>query len=171
MSTSSPNNLRNVATVENRSETVAGWFLSIVAAGLLVLVGLPGGVQGVLAGVAGGLALLVAWYALDPPYAFSVGIIALAATVGARPFETIAAVTAAILLLLLVVPDATTSRNRRRALAAIGFMVVLAVVAWSAQTAWDATWATAGVLAGIATLIAYGLHRYEQVQLGVPTRE
>lgn len=149
----------------------AEWLVALVAAGLLVVVGLPTGGSGVLVGALGGLGVLAAWYALAPPYAFAVGQLAFVAALGGRELEPIDWLAVGVLFLLLVVPELDWGRGRWRAALTLAFAVVLAGVAWAGQAAWEATWATAVVLAGTGTLIAYALHRYEHVQLGGPTSE
>lgn len=156
---------------QGRVTTLAGWLLALVAAGLLALVGLPEGFGGLVTGALGGIALLVAWFLLEPPYAFAAGALALVAVLAGRQPEPIALLTGGVLVALLVVSDVSTGPGKRRALGTLAFTGTLAGVAWGAQGAWAETWATALVLVSIGTLIAYGLHRYEQVQLGVPTRE
>ena len=133
-------------------------------AGLIVAAGagmvLESGPLG--AGVAAAVA--VAWLGAGAPYAFVLGQVGLVVGLGGSPTTTPVAQTA---LVVLLITDLAVGRTYAVALAA----VAVATVATGVLLLVDSTAANAlvaGLLMIAAAVVAvYGIHRYEQVALGL----
>lgn len=140
-------------------ETLLGGASALFAAVVVAVVGgLPGMVTAVL--------VPVAWYALPSTYAFAVGQIGVLAVLDTgNPAALLAAQVG--LLGVLLAPAVELSDTEQLV------AVTLAWVGVGGLAAWASTRPTVGIsLAGgtlvIATaLVAYGLHRYQQVSLGL----
>lgn len=135
--------------------------------GLLVVAfagvaGLPGGLAGV--------ATAVIWYGFGIPYAIAVGYVLL---LGLFP-DGINLVSFGItggVMAVFVCSAATGSRSWVRILGfALTMIAVLGGLVWWLFTVWTLWIAASGGLA-VLGLLAYGLHRYELVRLGLVSDE
>lgn len=141
------------------------WLTIASLAALVAAFGAVAGPPGLLAGIA----TAAVGYLLGPPYALAFGHVALVAVVpnGIEPLSVVP-VEAAFVAVLLA-PVRRTASPVRIALVAVASAIALAGTAWFVVDSQSVGLATATVLALVA-FIAYGLHRYELVRLGlVPT--
>lgn len=130
-------------------------------AALLVVTAALGYVAGPL-GVVAGLAVALVWWYLSTPYAIAAGHLALVA-VTAGDFS-LGFLLAEAGFALLVASDAT---NRRTGAVAIGLFSGLVLLTQGLYTTTDELWLTAGGLTLAVAVLAYGLHRYELVRMGL----
>lgn len=142
--------------------------LSIAA--LLVLTALATIAAGPL-GVLAGLVTAVTWYGLGVPYALAAGHVVLAAAFGGgvAPLEFLLVELGFLAVLLAALVDDAGPRGT----VAVGTLsaVGLVAVGWAVGQA-APLWLAAGTVCGAFALVAYGLHRYELVRLGlVPDAE
>lgn len=137
-----------------------------VVAGL-VLLGIAGGLGAVTGVVWGGvgLALVALWYLVPVPIV--VGIAQLVLLVHSPwHLPTLAAFEAGLAVVLLA--GATDGHQSLRTLVAATLSIgILVAVVLTGR--WQAIgyWSVAGLLVAIAGVIAYGLHRYELVEMGL----
>lgn len=123
--------------------------------------------------VVGALALLAAWYLSAPPYAFAVGNLALVAALPEADLVRVAVVEVGLLGVLLASATTPDGHDRSTTLTVVGALLVLGWVLFGGALAWATTRSfldlpVAAVLLVIPTaLAAYGLHRYQLVELGV----
>ena len=117
------------------------------------------------AGAAAGALVALSWYRLEAVYAFALGQVAAAAVLGDGATALAVAGAEAGLLVLLVAPLAAADARSVVAFAAAtaGLLAVLRL----ARSAWEPLWAAAVALGLVAAAVAYGIHRYERVQLGL----
>lgn len=131
--------------------------LAAIVAGLGFLVGPPG--------VLAGIATAVFWYALGVPYALAAGhVILVAATPERLDAFTIVLVELAFLTLPLAAVRRTPAPYVAGAALIVGALGFGAIVALTYPYGY---WVTALVLLGTVTFIAYAVHRYELVRLGL----
>ena len=118
-------------------------------------------------GVAAGIATAVAWYRLTDVYAFAVGqLLAVATLSGAAPIWPVAA--AELGLLGVLVGSVAGVDRPGRPLAVFGLATLLFwAIAWGLIRTGRPLWSAAGLVAVVAATAAYGLHRYELVELGL----
>jgi hypothetical protein len=97
---------------------------------------------------------------------FALGQVALVAVAPrGSPLEPIAAIEAGLFVLLL--GDRLGALGSFRSLAATLFLAGgLGALAWGGWGWFDTTWGVALVVAAAVAVAAYGLHRYERLQLG-----
>ncbi|THE64444.1 hypothetical protein D8Y22_12425 [Salinadaptatus halalkaliphilus] len=142
---------------------MAGYF----AVGLLVVA--FAGVAGLSGGLAG-VAIAAIWYGFGIPYAIAVGYVLL---LGLFP-DGIDPVSFGItggVMVVFVCSAATGSRSWLRILGfALTMIAVLGGLAWWLLTVWT-LWIAAGGGLAVLGLLAYGLHRYELVRLGLVSDE
>lgn len=130
---------------------------------LTVALGLTIGPAGVLAG----LATAAAWYALGVPYALAAGHVILVAGTPGLELPTIVLVELAFLVLLV----ASVGRTPAPRVAGVVVLVAglgLGALAGATLLAQE-LWVAAVVLVGTIALVAYAVHRYELVRLGLVT--
>lgn len=141
------------------------WLTIASLAALVAAFGVVAGPLGLLAGIA----TAAVGYLLGPPYALAFGHVALVAVVpnGIEPLSVVPLEAAFVAVLLA--PVRRTASPVRIALVAVASAIALAGTAWVVVDSQSVGLAAATVLALVA-FIAYGLHRYELVRLGlVPT--
>ena len=120
------------------------------------------------AGVLAGLVTAAVWYGLGVPYALAAGhVVLVAATPDRLAPSTIVLVELAFLPLLVA------SVRRTPAPLVAGGVVLgagagLGALAWASYAS-RGPWIAALVLLGTIALVAYGVHRYELVRLGLVT--
>jgi hypothetical protein len=160
----------------------------------MALIGLPSG-HAVVA-ILGAIVVLAAWYLSAPAYAFAFGHVALAAVLPEGAFAQgthlgwMAVIEAGLLGILLASTldhspvrfgDLRASENRddseglgdSASLAVVGVGLVLGWVVVGGALAWVSTRsslglpAASGLLVTPTALVAYGLHRYQLVSLGL----
>lgn len=149
-----------------RVDAALRWLPALLAALAVALVGVRTGPPAGVVGVAGGAALLFATQRLSRPYPFAVGQVALVAAAGGRPPGPAVVAAELALLAVLVVPDVAEG-SRRAAGATLAATAGLGAVTAAAWVTWGSVVAAAAAAAATGGLIAYGLHRIEQVRLGV----
>jgi hypothetical protein len=126
-----------------------------------------------LVAVVGALALLTAWYLAAPPYAFAVGNLALVAALPEADLVRVGVVEVGLLGVLLASATTPDGHDRFSSLTVVGALLVLGWILIGGALAWASTRSlldlrVAAVLLVVPTaLAAYGLHRYELVELGV----
>ena len=140
----------------SRADALAASLIVAAGAGMVLESGPLG------AGVAAAVA--VAWLGAGAPYAFVLGQVGLVVGLGGGPTTTPVAQTA---LVVLLIADLAVGRTYAVALAA----VAVATVATGVLLLVDSTAANA-LVAGLLMIAAagvavYGIHRYEQVALGL----
>lgn len=151
----------DAATVRRREDrSVAGAAGALLAAGALAVTAGP-------LGVTVGVALLGAWAVFSVPYVLALGHLGLAVLFPDGPTLQALALVESGFLLVLGGPFLRRGADLRVAVApfvaaAVLFGAVAAGLRWL-----DSTAAAALVLAIVAGLLAYGLHRYELVRLGL----
>ncbi|WP_435181708.1 hypothetical protein [Halorussus sp. AFM4] len=138
--------------------SVAELALALVAAAAFVWVA---GVRGALAS----LAVLAAWYALDETYAFAAGQVGVVAFLGDASLPALAVAEVGLFGLLLVPLTAGAGRGRRVA-AAVAWIALGGVAAWASAGRLLELPVAAGALLAATGLAAFGLHRYQRVELG-----
>lgn len=148
-----------------------GWLTTAAACVILLGLGLGGGIPTLLAAITGSLAVAITRIRLGPLSAFTIGQVTLVAILGSRPAIIPVVLGEGALFALLLEASGRTADRRRDVVAPVVFAGVLWAFGWSALRVWGRLWAASGVLLGIGGLIAYVLHRYEQVQLGVVSGE
>ncbi|QCC60466.1 hypothetical protein NP511_00505 [Natrinema thermotolerans] len=139
-------------------------------AALLALALAFGAVSGPI-GLLAGLGTAAVGYRLGPPYALAVGHVALVAVLpdGIEPVPF--AIVEAAFLAVLLAPVLRVDRPRAIAGVAVVGAGALAGIAWLVADA-HSTPAAAATLVAVLGVVAYGLHRYELVRLGlVPAHE
>lgn len=118
-------------------------------------------------GLAAGLGAALAWYALPGWYAFTVGLVVATPLIVSAPSLWTRAVVLLGLLAVLAGP-LTRVEDETRTLTAFAFTTaVVAIVGWGVLWTDQPLWLAALVVAAISVLIAYGLHRYELLMLGL----
>ena len=140
--------------------SLVGGVGAVLAAGALVLVaGLPGLLAGVL--------VVAGWYLLSVPFALAVGHVLLAVTVPQSSAIGAFVLVEVGFVLLLVGPLVRGREDLRIVSAAIVvFLALLGVVAVGLR--WYESVALAALaLVVAASLLGYGLHRYELLRLGL----
>ncbi|WP_290819285.1 hypothetical protein [Halovivax sp.] len=136
---------------------------ALAAATLVVAFGLVAGPIGVFAGIA----TVAIWYAVGVPYALAVGHVALVALVpgGIDPLSFALVEVGFVTILLASVADPD---RRPIATVAIASAVALGGTAWLVL-AFQPLWLAAAAQLGVLATVAYALHRYELVSLGLVT--
>lgn len=131
----------------------------------VVLIGAFSVSQGVT-GLVAGLATVVVWAALGTPAAVAAGTVLLLVQTpdGADPLGV--AVVGGGLFGLVLVPAVTTRYSTGYAAAVVLTTVVFGVLARLVVTPF-AQWLTTLILVSVGLLVAYGLHRYLQLRLGL----
>jgi len=121
-------------------------------------------------GVLTGLGIALSWYTLPSVYAFTIGqfaLTAVAAGSGTPPLQL--GLLEAGLLGILVEPAIYEGRQLRLVvLTGLGISVVMSLV-WGLAEWIQPLWKTVVALTVSVALVAYGLHRYEQLELGLVT--
>ena len=132
--------------------------LALVAAGAFVgFAGAPG--------VLAALAVLAAWYAFDEVYAFAVGQVGVVAFLGDASPVALGVAEAGLFGLLLVPLTASVGVGRTVAVA-VGWTAVGGLAAWASAERTVGLPVAAGALLAATALAAFGLHRYQRVELG-----
>jgi len=120
------------------------------------------GIPGLLAAVV----VALSWYVLPAVYAFTIGQFAFVAVVpesGQRILQTM--LVEAGLIGILIEP-VMNEHPRLAVLTGVGITVSVSLF-WAVAEWLQPLWKTVGVLTVGLTLLAYGLHRYERLELGV----
>ncbi|MDQ2052623.1 hypothetical protein RBH26_19375 [Natronolimnohabitans sp. A-GB9] len=151
-----------MTTAVDRSETARDWPIVVALMVLTALCALAAGPIGLLAG----LASAVAWYALGVPYAIAVGHIVLApVAVGGTDPMTVLLVELGYLA-VVIAPVVDVREPRRTGAVAVTSAAGFVGVGWVAAHRLS-LWLAAVVVCLAVGLVAYGLHRYELVRLGL----
>lgn len=154
------------------SDTVSRWVATLALAGLVAFLGLEVPPTAPLAAVGGAVVVLGARLLLSTPYVIATGGVALVAVTGGDPLSApLVLVTLGVLLGGVTLPAGWSSRGARTTLVASAVLLGVGAVTVAAFTLWAAVWPAALVAAVTGGLISYGLHRYEQVRLGVVERD
>lgn len=143
------------------------WLVTGATCLVLLAVGLLHGTAALLAAVVGSVAVGVARRLLDGLSAFAIGQVTFVAVSGSTPPPLPLIVGEGVLFGLLLTAVPQTPHHRRDMLTTLLFALGLGGIGWLALGTWNRLWAASGAVIGIGGLIAYLLHRYEQVQLGV----
>ncbi|CQR48603.1 hypothetical protein BN996_00050 [Haloferax massiliensis] len=117
-------------------------------------------------GVAGGVLVLAAAAASEGPLAFVVAQLTAVSLFGDAGLVAVGAAHLAAFPLLASAACAWPPDRARLARLAAGYVVALGV-AWALWTTLRWAWQAALVAAVLAAAVAYGLHRYERVALGL----
>lgn len=129
-----------------------------VALGAFALFGGP-------TGLAVGVAVAIGCVLLPGPFAFALGHLGL---LGAFPDPAPAEVVPVEAGLLLSLTAATAAAEGARAVVAVAAAFVgLTAVVVTGVVATDAPWLVAGLLGAVVAALAYGVHRYERLRLGL----
>lgn len=146
--------------VDNPS--IRSWFgapgLVVTIATLIVGVGPLGAVASAV--------LAIGWYHLSAVAVFCIGQIALLIFSPDAPFYQFAAAESG-LWIVLIGPLLSGDERWQSVAAFVLAAGALGSIAWLVRIVTDTLWPTALVLGICVALVAYGLHRYERLQLGL----
>lgn len=122
--------------------------------------------SGGLPGIAAGGLIAVCWYFLPAVYVYAIGHFALLVTIPTTDI-VLFGLAETTLIGILVAPIVQTPRPRQRLLLTIAGIMIGVVVSWASYQQLNHVWTAGFVLIGAWALLTYGLHRYEQLALGL----
>ena len=140
----------------SRADALAASLIVAAGAGMVLESGPLG------AGVAAAVA--AAWLGAGVPYAFVLGQVGLVVGLGGGPTATLVAQTA---LVVLLITDLAVGRTYAVALAAVAVATVATGVLLLVDSAAANAFLAGLLMIAAAGVAVYGIHRYEQVALGL----
>lgn len=145
----------------SRPSRLAGVGLVLAAAAWAALAG-PVGL--VLAGVLAG-----ATFALTPPFAFAIGQVLVLGL--STELSIVGGIAAEVGLVLILLSELTTTRRYRLWAEAVALTALAVGLGYAAVVAGVGLWPTVAASIVIWSVLAYGLHRFELVQLSLVTED
>lgn len=137
---------------------IGGLGVAVATVALWAAAGLPG--------LAAGLLTLLSWALGPATLAFAVGQVLAVPLLGTPGVASLAAVQVG-LLAILAGPLTATDRPHSTLAAFAAVTAVLWGTAWLVRRSGEPPWIGAVALAVAAVTLAYGVHRYERVRLGL----
>ncbi|UPV98953.1 hypothetical protein M0R88_10480 [Halorussus gelatinilyticus] len=137
------------------------------AVGALVALGALTVLHGVL-GFVGGVAIGLSWYMLPSVYAFTIGQFVVIAVIPGNGTSLVQVWLLELGLISILVEPGVTQKQQLRKTVLIGLGISLGVsLVWEIVDGVRPLWQSVLVLAVIFMTLTYGLHRYEQLELGL----